>query len=73
MRLGIDQPAVCLEALGDDLIWCHAVEHALAARVVGGIEAAQQMLEVPVGIDGDTEAWFETGSHAKLGWRCRDG
>ena len=19
------------------------------------------------------QAWFETGSHAKLGWRCRDG
>ena len=22
---------------------------------------------------GEGRAWFETGSHAKLGWRCRDG
>jgi hypothetical protein len=21
----------------------------------------------------DYSAWFETGSHMRLGWRCRDG
>ncbi len=23
-------------------------------------------------IEGELPAWFETGSHAMLGWRCRD-
>jgi hypothetical protein len=55
VRLGIDQLSSGLEALGDDLIRRLAVQHALAAGVVGGVEAAQQMLEVAVGMDGDAQ------------------
>src|SRR3712207_7108163 len=55
MRLGVGQPPSGLEALGDDLVRRLAVEHALAAGVVGGVEAAQQPLEVPVGVHGDAE------------------
>ena len=55
MRLGIDQLSPGLEALGDDLIRRLAVQHALAPGVVGGVEAAQRMLEVAVGMDGDAQ------------------
>ncbi len=55
MRLGVGQPPSGLEALGDDLVRRLAVEHALAAGVVGGVEAAQQLLELLVGPDGDAE------------------
>ena len=40
------------EAFGDDLAGCLAVEDALAAAVVGGVEAAQELLEVAMGVDG---------------------
>src|SRR5829696_4707240 len=48
MRPGVGEPSARLEALGDDLIGRLAVQHALAAGVVGGVEAAQQPLEVAV-------------------------
>jgi hypothetical protein len=55
MRLGIGELAARLEAFGDDLVRRLAVEHALAAGVVGGSEAAEQPLELLVGPDGDAE------------------
>ena len=35
----------------------------------------EEVLDVPLRAEAiEVErAWFETGSHAKLGWRCRDG
>ena len=53
VRLGLGELAARLQALGDDLIGRLAAEHALAACVVRGVEAAQQPLEVAVGVDGD--------------------
>jgi hypothetical protein len=35
------------EAFGDDLIRCFSIEHALSPGVVGGIEAAKELLEIP--------------------------
>ncbi len=35
----------------NDLLRCFAIEHALSAAVVGGIEAAQELLELAVGVD----------------------
>ena len=55
MRLGVGQLAPGFEALGDDLIRRLAIEHALPAGVVGGVEAAQQLLEIPVRIDGNAQ------------------
>ncbi len=43
------------ESLGDDLVWCLAVQHALAAAVVSLIEATQQLLQGAVRIDVDVE------------------
>ena len=37
--------------------WFDPIEAGLRGRIRGLIEDL---------------AWFETGSHAKLGWRCRD-
>ncbi|MBU8541875.1 hypothetical protein [Falsiroseomonas tokyonensis] len=53
LRLGPDELASRFEALGDELVERLAVEHALAAGVVGGIEAAEQLLELDVRPDGD--------------------
>ena len=55
VRLRIGELAARLEALGDDLVGRLAVEHALAAGVVGGVEPAQQPFELGVGPDGDAE------------------
>jgi hypothetical protein len=55
MWLRMGKFATGFEAFGDDLVGGPAVEHALAAGVVGGIEAAQQPLEVAVGVDGDAQ------------------
>jgi hypothetical protein len=46
MRLWVGELATSLEALGDDLIRRLAVQHALAPGVVGGVEPAQQPLEL---------------------------
>src|SRR3712207_4200695 len=45
----------CLEPLAHDPVWRLAVEDALAAGVVGGVEASGQLLEIPVRPDGDAE------------------
>ena len=43
------------EALLDDLIGCLAVEDALAAGVVGGVEAPEQPLQLGVRPNGDAQ------------------
>ena len=52
-RLTSDQLAPGLEAFGHDLVGSLAVEHALAAVVVGGVQAAQELFEVAVRMEGD--------------------
>src|SRR3712207_5980292 len=55
MRLGLGALALGFETFADNLIGCLAVEHALAAGVVGGIEAAQQLFKILVRIDGNAQ------------------
>ncbi len=55
VRPEVGELAARLEALGDDLVQRLAAEHALAAGVVGGVEAAQHLFEVLVERDGDAE------------------
>src|SRR5215208_3116377 len=55
LRPWVGEPATRFEAFSDDLVWCFAVEHALVAGVVGSIEAAQQLLELDMRVDGDAE------------------
>ena len=55
MWLGIDERAADFEAFGDDLIGCLAAEDALAPGIIGGIEAAKELLEIAVGVDGDPQ------------------
>jgi hypothetical protein len=43
LRLGPSELASRFEALGDDLVGCSSFDDALAAGVVGGIEAAEQL------------------------------
>lgn len=43
------------EALPANLVGCLAVEDALAASVVSGVEAAEQLLKLGVRLDGDVE------------------
>ena len=42
-----------LEAFGHDLVGCLAVQHPLTPVVVGGVEAAQKLLQVTVRVDVD--------------------
>ena len=51
MWLGTGALASGFEAPGGDLIGGLAAEDALAARIVSGIEAAQELLEIAVGMD----------------------
>ena len=53
--LRVAEFAALLEALGDDLVRCLAVEGTLAAAVIGGIEATEQLLKLGMRVDGDTE------------------
>ncbi len=55
MRLSVGQLATGFETFADHLIGCLAVEHALAAGVVGGIEAAQQLVKILVRIEGNAQ------------------
>ena len=55
VRLGVGEFGPGREPLGDDLIWRPAAQHTLAAGVVGGVEAAQQLLELAMGPEGDAE------------------
>ena len=48
------------EALLDDLVGCFAVEDALAPGVVGGVEAAEQLLKLGVRPDGDPSTSLPT-------------
>lgn len=69
MRLCVRQPRPLCEALGHHLIGRLAVECALSPCVVGGVEAAQQLLELAVRVDGDaqhlgTDAAVEALDHA---------
>ncbi len=54
-RLAASELAPGLEAFGDDLVGCFALEDALAAGIVGGVEATQQLLELLMGVDGDAQ------------------
>ena len=51
MWLDAGKFALGLEAFGYDLIRGSAVEHALAAGVVGSVEPAPEWLEIPVRIN----------------------
>jgi hypothetical protein len=53
-RLASDKHTSRLEALGDDLLWCFP-SRTLATGVVGGVEAAQELLELLMGVDGDAQ------------------
>src|SRR4051794_24375857 len=53
--VGVGEAVVPRQALADDLLGRAAVQHALAAGVVGLVEAGQQSLEVAVAGDGDAE------------------
>ncbi len=44
-----------------------AIVVTLDSTFIRSCEAGKRHLEVRIG------AWFETGSHVRLGWRCRDG
>jgi putative transposase len=55
VRLGIGEFRLGFESLGDDLVGCPAIEHALTAAIVGSIEAAQELLQGTVGIDVDSQ------------------
>src|SRR5690349_2076350 len=74
--LGFGQGGLGGEPLSDDLIGCLAVQHPLPTGVVGGIEAAQELCELSVRIDGDGEhfgndAAIEALDHAIGLWRAR--
>jgi hypothetical protein len=43
------------EVFGDDLVGCFSIEDALPPGVVGGVEAANQLLEIAVSVDRDAE------------------
>jgi len=53
--LDTGEVALGFEALRDDLIRGSAVEHALAAGVVGSVESAQELLQVTVRVDRNAE------------------
>jgi hypothetical protein len=53
--LGLGQSGLGGEPLGNDLIGCLPLQHALPTGVVGGIEAAQELFELIVRRDGDGE------------------
>lgn len=53
LAFGFGKAWICLKALGDDLIWGSSAEDTLTPRIIGGIEAAKQLLEVAMQIDGD--------------------
>src|SRR3954468_10040435 len=53
--LGFGQGGLGGEPLGDDLIGCLALQHTLPTGVVGGVEAAQELFELIMRIDGDGE------------------
>src|SRR3954452_14769973 len=74
--LGFGQGGLGGEPLGDDLIGCLAFQHTLPTGVVGGIEAAQELFELVMGVDGDGEplradAAIEALDHAIGLWRTR--
>jgi hypothetical protein len=46
LRFWVGQFAARFEAFGGDLVRRLAVEDALTATIVGGVEAAQQLLEL---------------------------
>lgn len=74
MRLGFGEIRAGFEAFGDDLIGCLAAENALASGVVGGVEAAQKVFELAVGVDGDAEHFTSDATIEPLdqavGLRC---
>jgi hypothetical protein len=55
MWLGTGELVPSFAAFRDDLIRRLAVEHALAEGVVGGVEPAQELLEVTVRVNGDAQ------------------
>ena len=55
MRLRIGEFGSGLQPLGHDLVRGLALQHALAAGIVSSIEAAQQLLELPMRMNGDAE------------------
>ena len=64
------------EPLNDDLIGCLALQHTLPTGVVGGIEAAQELFELVVRIDGDGEHFGDNAAIEALDqaiglWRAR--
>jgi hypothetical protein len=55
VRLVLGQLALGFETFGNDLVRCLALQHALAAGIVGGVEAAQELFELTVGMDCNAE------------------
>src|SRR3954451_18694888 len=75
-RFGFGQGGLGGEPLSDDLIGCLALQHTLPTGVVGGVEAAQELFELIVRIDGDgqhfgDDAAIEALDHAIGLWRTR--
>jgi hypothetical protein len=67
LRPGIGHPSALLHAFGDDLIGCLAVEHALAAAVVGSVEAARRLLELLMEPDADARHFAADATVEPLG------
>ena len=55
VRFALGQGALGLEMFGNDLVGCFALQHALTTGIVGGIEAAPELFELTVRVDGDTQ------------------
>ena len=54
-RLAASELVSGLEAFGDDLTGCFALEDPLAAGIVGGVEASQELFELLMEVDGDPQ------------------